>query len=140
MVIPQPSIEAPKEMTDSQATQIEDHGQISTMSFAPKWSKGELGTFDGQGGKSWLEVSAEADPRASVCFYYRGLRESESVGKNFRIILDRPPHMLMPVEIKSLRDHSKITSHFSEDAEYSFAWVEYRVDGGKVPPSVGRKL
>jgi len=39
-----------------------------------------------------------------------------------------------------LRDHSKITSHFSEDAEYSFAWVEYRVDGGKVPPSVGRKL
>jgi len=43
-------------------------------------------------------------------------------------------------EFTRLRDHSKITSHFSEDAEYSFAWVEYRVDGGKVPPSVGRKL
>ena len=89
-------------MTDALGAQIEDHGQIGSMSFAQGWSKGELATFDGQGGKSWLEVKADVDPRASVCFYYRGLRESITVGQNFRNILDRLPHMLMPVEIKSL--------------------------------------
>jgi hypothetical protein len=74
------------------------------MFFALGWCKGEQAAFDGRGGKSWLEVSAEAEPRASVCFYYRGRRESEGVGKNFRNILDRAPHMLMPVEINSLSE------------------------------------
>lgn len=81
---------------------IENHGQIRVMSFPNGWAKNEPSSFESIPTKSWVEVYAQADQRASICFYYRGAPESAAVGLAFRAILDQAPHTLLPKELRAL--------------------------------------
>lgn len=84
------------------SVEIENHGQIRSMSFPDGWQTKEVESFEATPTKSWMEVFAKADPRASICFYYRGAPESYSVGMSFKSILEQPPHTLLPRELKVL--------------------------------------
>lgn len=81
---------------------IENHGQIRSMSFPDGWVLKESPSFESMPTKSWVEVYAQSDERASVCFYYRGAPESTATGLTFKAILEQAPHTLLPKELKAL--------------------------------------
>ncbi len=100
------TVETPASFTAPSSTNvtIENHGQIRSMSFPEGWVMKESPSFEFQSmpTKSWVEVCAQQDERASVCFYYRGAPESTAVGLAFKAILSQPPHSLFPKELKAL--------------------------------------
>jgi hypothetical protein len=80
-----------------------DHGQIEDMALPNGWLQSAPHRFAGGVGTQSLYEFHPADaPPAKLCFYYRGLPESEEVGQKFRAVLDQEPHHLSGEEMKSL--------------------------------------
>ena len=83
------------------ASTIINHGQIGKMPFPQGWEEGPPTSGD-IGTRSFREVHPHNDPQAKLCFYYRGLPASDGAGKNFKEILDKPPHILTKNEIMEI--------------------------------------
>ena len=78
-------------------------GQVSAMSLPPGWKEGKP-EKSGTGTSSFREFHPEERPDAKLCFYYRGRRLSEEAGRTFHSILEKPAHILSPVEVQSLQE------------------------------------
>src|SRR5687768_13635992 len=96
----------------AESIKITHHGQIAEMSLPRGWVEGSPYAFDGGlGTRSFRETHPPEDPDASLCFFYRGLPIAEDVGKSFKEILEKPPHVLPQPELKLvsevLRDKSR---------------------------------
>jgi len=89
--------------SQSAAMTIINHGQIEKMPLPQGWEEGQPNS-GGIGTRSFREIHPPADPDAKLCFYYRGLPASDGAGKNFKEILDKPPHILTKNEIISISE------------------------------------
>ncbi|HEY9868983.1 MAG TPA: hypothetical protein V6D08_07440 [Candidatus Obscuribacterales bacterium] len=82
---------------------LQDHGQIQRMSIPAGWQEGPS-SINGAGTSHFREFHPREDPQVKLCFYYRGLRTSREAAKNFRDVLDKPPHVLSSAELASLKE------------------------------------
>jgi hypothetical protein len=104
--------------------ELTGHGQIAHMVFPEGWVEGPPYRFEGGiGTRSFREFHPIEDPKAMLCFYYRGLPVNAALGERFHSVLEQEPHVLSDEEYSSLREILR-DKHNPEDFTLISAQVE----------------
>lgn len=78
-------------------------GQVDALKLPPGWKEGQA-TKPAGGSSSLREFHLPGNREVKLCFFYRGTRVSEAVGKDFQKVIEQAPHILKPAEVESLKE------------------------------------
>src|SRR5215470_15272320 len=79
-------------------------GQVREMRLPPGWFRGETKEREEEKPYSYEMFHPGTKNDVMLWFFYRGQKASDSAAESFREVLDKPPHVLTPAEIKSLAE------------------------------------